>query len=69
MRTYKDVVERAANAMWADYMGGGNDYYRIGGSDLIAYAFNVTEAAFHKAVKARFAKISEEYYENGRLGK
>ena len=69
MRTYKDVVERAANAMWADYMGGGNEYYRHGSNDLVAYAYGVTEAAFLKAVKTRFEKISAEYYENGRLGK
>jgi hypothetical protein len=61
MKSYEEVVERAARRIFDSYMGGSYDYYNVVDYDEIAFIFEKTELGVYEDCKKAFsAKVTQQ---------
>jgi hypothetical protein len=62
MKTYQEVIERAARRIYDAYMGGTYDYYNVVPCSEIAFIFEKTSDEVHEDSVEAFKAISLQGY-------
>jgi 7-cyano-7-deazaguanine synthase in queuosine biosynthesis len=69
MKTYQEVIERAARRIYSSYADGGNEYYNVVDYDEIAFIFEKTDLVVYEDCKKVFLEKVEEAYNRFALQK
>lgn len=61
MRTYLEVIERQANQMFSNYMGGSNEL-RVGDTSLMQFIYGPPAKQIELQIMKEYERVKAEYY-------